>query len=265
MLNSVLFRFSFVVSPNKHVCYAFLFDRDNGCGMTKKNIKDFARYALGQREQGINPSSGKSMISKFGVGAKNAGFFLGDKVSIITKTAGDENVREFTLDKGEFNRKSELKENVYTGYITSRAVGHQNSPLLGGLGLRVHSGMKDAIEAIERGNAGIDNSFNVILIRLKAENVPKFTSMEMDIITKDLANIYHFYLHPGHIPNELMRNPESPIKKLKGWIGHGMNLIETSGFTTSVDRLSKLRITVKCLTCTEHATEGLSQVDMASS
>ena len=59
---------------------------DNGCGMDGDGLRDFATYSLDQETRGNRASaSNKSFISKFGVGAKQAGFFLGDSIQVFTK------------------------------------------------------------------------------------------------------------------------------------------------------------------------------------
>ena len=79
---------------------------DDGCGMNVKKIRDFATYALSQRDRGNHVEEGKSMIGKYGVGAKNAGFYLGDCISIVTKTREDEHIKEFKLDKKVLDMKN---------------------------------------------------------------------------------------------------------------------------------------------------------------
>ena len=79
---------------------------DDGCGMKVKKIRDFATYALAQRDRGNHVEEGKSMIGKYGVGAKNAGFYLGDCISIVTKTREDEHINEFKLDKKVLDMKN---------------------------------------------------------------------------------------------------------------------------------------------------------------
>eukprot|EP01035_Chromulina_nebulosa_P017835 gene17835-23447_t len=55
---------------------------DNGKGMNEKDLQEFATYSLDQETRGNKPSfdevvnNSNSFISKFGVGAKQAGFFL---------------------------------------------------------------------------------------------------------------------------------------------------------------------------------------------
>jgi len=62
---------------SKHVAKVdackYLIILDNGCGMDKADLEEFATYSLDQKTRRKELRSGKSMISKFGVGAKNAG------------------------------------------------------------------------------------------------------------------------------------------------------------------------------------------------
>ena len=76
--------------PNSGLSYIAI--TDNGCGMDTDKITKFATFALSQKDRGHVVESGKSMIGKFGVGAKQAGFYLGDRISVITKSKGDTNV-----------------------------------------------------------------------------------------------------------------------------------------------------------------------------
>lgn len=61
---------------------------DNGVGMDKDGIQKFATYSLDQKSRNQEArKDDKSFISKFGVGVKQAGFFLGDSIRVMTKTA----------------------------------------------------------------------------------------------------------------------------------------------------------------------------------
>ncbi len=55
---------------NKH---SYLLIADNGKGMGEREIRHFATLALDQKSREIQFEEEKSMISKFGVGAKQAG------------------------------------------------------------------------------------------------------------------------------------------------------------------------------------------------
>ena len=66
-----------VKSSRRSEGYAVIID--NGKGMNERDLREFATYSLDQETRGNRPSErqGDSFISKFGVGAKQAGFFLG--------------------------------------------------------------------------------------------------------------------------------------------------------------------------------------------
>ena len=72
----------------------FLTISDNGVGMTSDTIKQFATYAL-DRETRSMQSTGRAGIGRFGVGAKQAGFYLGNRIRVITKCKDNEKVMEF--------------------------------------------------------------------------------------------------------------------------------------------------------------------------
>ncbi len=90
---------------------------DNGTGMNTQQITQFATYSLDQESRGNAPSTNSCDISLYGVGAKQGGFYLGDRLHIFTKNAKDERILEFCLDEGEieakFRRGEEVRQNVY--------------------------------------------------------------------------------------------------------------------------------------------------------
>jgi hypothetical protein len=81
---------------------------DNGEGMNSRKLQEFATFALDQESRS---SSGADFISKFGVGAKQAGFFLGSQITIFTKKV-NESILEFTLDENRLEERSESGEAV---------------------------------------------------------------------------------------------------------------------------------------------------------
>lgn len=61
---------------------------DNGCGMDKEGLQKFSTYSLDQKSRNQAATMhDKSFISKFGVGVKQAGFFLGDSIRVMSKTS----------------------------------------------------------------------------------------------------------------------------------------------------------------------------------
>ena len=95
--------------------------------MNDFDLRNFATHSLdqesrqfvqGQRNSQPEPVSKTACLSKFGVGAKQAGFFLGDRLRVLTlkkqgsaslsDTASTEkSVCEFCLDREEERRKFE--------------------------------------------------------------------------------------------------------------------------------------------------------------
>uniref|UniRef100_A0AAZ3S322 SMC hinge domain-containing protein n=1 Tax=Oncorhynchus tshawytscha TaxID=74940 RepID=A0AAZ3S322_ONCTS len=108
---------------------------DNGCGMTSKQLNNWAVYRLSKfsRESGtfssdhagyVRPDpvarSLNSDISYFGVGGKQAVFYIGQSTRMITKPAGSPDVHELIISKEEFERKERNKEDIYSGFIRNR-------------------------------------------------------------------------------------------------------------------------------------------------
>uniref|UniRef100_A0A8C7RL36 Structural maintenance of chromosomes flexible hinge domain containing 1 n=1 Tax=Oncorhynchus mykiss TaxID=8022 RepID=A0A8C7RL36_ONCMY len=108
---------------------------DNGCGMTSKQLNNWAVYRLSKfsRESGMFSSdhagyvrpdpvarSLNSDISYFGVGGKQAVFYIGQSTRMITKPAGSPDVHELIISKEEFERKERNKEDIYSGFIRNR-------------------------------------------------------------------------------------------------------------------------------------------------
>uniref|UniRef100_A0A8D0A8U5 Structural maintenance of chromosomes flexible hinge domain containing 1 n=1 Tax=Sander lucioperca TaxID=283035 RepID=A0A8D0A8U5_SANLU len=110
---------------------------DNGCGMTSKQLNNWAVYRLskfsrenstfGSKQEGYVrpdsvPRSLNSDISYFGVGGKQAAFYIGDSTRMITKPVGSPDVHELVLSKEDFERKEKNKEDIYSGTIKNRKV-----------------------------------------------------------------------------------------------------------------------------------------------
>eukprot|EP00968_Pinguiococcus_pyrenoidosus_P011942 scaffold1006_cov270-Pinguiococcus_pyrenoidosus.AAC.8 len=64
---------------------------DNGCGMNREVLEEFGRYAYNKKARGwaaqdVDGRHG-SDISRYGVGAKSAGFYLGERILVMTSQA----------------------------------------------------------------------------------------------------------------------------------------------------------------------------------
>uniref|UniRef100_A0A8C3LWC6 Structural maintenance of chromosomes flexible hinge domain containing 1 n=1 Tax=Chrysolophus pictus TaxID=9089 RepID=A0A8C3LWC6_CHRPC len=107
---------------------------DNGRGMTSKQLNNWAVYRLskftrqGDFESDHSgyvrplpvPRSLNSDISYFGVGGKQAVFFVGQSARMISKPADSQDVHELVLSKEDFEKKEKNKEAIYCGFIRNR-------------------------------------------------------------------------------------------------------------------------------------------------
>ncbi|KAF3836358.1 hypothetical protein F7725_028916, partial [Dissostichus mawsoni] len=116
---------------------------DNGCGMTSKQLKNWAVYRLskftrdvgsyGSEDEGyVRPDpvhrSLNSDISFFGVGGKQAVFHIGDSVRMISKPYRSPDVHEMVISKQDFENKVKNKEDVYSGIIRNRKISLRDKP-----------------------------------------------------------------------------------------------------------------------------------------
>ena len=87
---------------------SFIIIADNGAGMNTNQMRQYATFALDQ-----NSRSGPrdEFISRFGVGAKQAGFYLGDQMSILSKKV-DEDVLLLELGVDMFEERVRRGEQV---------------------------------------------------------------------------------------------------------------------------------------------------------
>ncbi|XP_017262228.1 structural maintenance of chromosomes flexible hinge domain-containing protein 1 isoform X2 [Kryptolebias marmoratus] len=172
---------------------------DNGCGMTSKQLNNWARYRLSkfarenstfesEKEKYVRPApiprSLNSDISFFGVGGKRAVFHIGDSVRMICKPADFPDVHELVLSKEEFKKKEQNKEDVYKGTILNRKPGDSSHVTDDERFLR------DVI-AEETGK----ESFTAVVITGVCPEHIDYLKQHFDGWTRELAHIYHYYIH----------------------------------------------------------------------
>ena len=125
-------------SRDIHVMFSFAEDPknsnitiiDNGPGMSLFTIKDWATLAknpdvrhLPQPQATIDALFIDGEISKFGVGSKDAGLFLGRKITLISRQR-DKCVNTFVLDPTELNKRAASGvQDVYHGTVQSYEAG----------------------------------------------------------------------------------------------------------------------------------------------
>lgn len=172
---------------------------DNGVGMTKATIEQFATYALDRETRNLSSEDGgRSSIGKFGVGAKQAGFYIGNRLRVITKRADNPKVLEFVLDREVLDERYKNHEDVYTGVISTREVG--DNSLFAPDEIAV-SPMQVALREHEENN----KNFTIIVIRMHRDIVTQMLNNDRyNVLPNELAEIYHFHLHPEHSPKEIV-------------------------------------------------------------
>eukprot|EP01039_Chlorochromonas_danica_P002706 gene2706-2956_t len=177
-------------SPSNFVVVA-----DNGCGMDVDDIKAFATFALDRKTRNISPTdeSDHHYISKFGVGAKQAGFYLGHSISIISKSASSPHVLYFTMDESTFEDRYRLQQNIYSDnvYRLASTRSLQEQPPCP---LDYSQSVWEAIHEFAS-----SSSFTVIVIKLREEISIQMEEDGMQL-GNDLADIYYFHLHPEAMP-----------------------------------------------------------------
>uniref|UniRef100_UPI0020228646 structural maintenance of chromosomes flexible hinge domain-containing protein 1 n=1 Tax=Myodes glareolus TaxID=447135 RepID=UPI0020228646 len=179
---------------------------DNGRGMTSKQLNNWAVYRLskftrqGDFESDHSgyvrpvpvPRSLNSDISYFGVGGKQAVFFVGQSARMISKPADSQDVHELVLSKEDFEKKEKNKEAIYSGYIRNRkpadSVHITNDDERFLHNLIVEEKKKDSFTA-------------VVITGVQPEHI-QYLKNYFQLWTRQLTHIYHYYIH-GPKGNEI--------------------------------------------------------------
>lgn len=175
---------------------------DNGTGMNVQTIQEFATYSLDQASRNQAPSAdNKSFIGKFGVGAKQAGFYLGTRIKLFTRPLEYQDTSialSFCLDSEELHHRYSNKESVYAG--TVRAV-DMNQPLQLYSDEMVFPQMatilQDHFRDLPHGTA--------FMVKLRPDEIiPKLKKMSECALEKQIKDIFHFHLHPEHSQENIL-------------------------------------------------------------
>ncbi|KAF7669972.1 hypothetical protein LDENG_00105580 [Lucifuga dentata] len=173
---------------------------DNGCGMTSKQLNNWAVYRLSkfsrenakcksEQEGYVRPDpvprSLNSDISYFGVGGKQAVFYIGDSVRMITKAASSPDVHELVISKEEFERKERINEDIYSGIIRNRKSGDFS-----------HINQEDVqfLRDLIAEEAGKE-SFTAVVITGVVPLHVTYLKQDFHMWTRQLAHTYHYYIH----------------------------------------------------------------------
>uniref|UniRef100_UPI00358EB05B structural maintenance of chromosomes flexible hinge domain-containing protein 1 n=1 Tax=Myxine glutinosa TaxID=7769 RepID=UPI00358EB05B len=187
---------------------------DNGRGMTTKELNNWAIYraskfvhcrksseAAKQAKCGKSLRSLNSNISFFGVGGKQASFHIGQCVRMITKPAASMDVHEIELSKDDFEKKEDNRKAIYTGFISSRKPGDISL-------VKNESAVQTLIaEEITR------ESFTAVVVTMLRPNHANYLKNSFYEWTRQLAHIYHYYLHGPH-GNDLKKTTPNNRKNI---------------------------------------------------
>ncbi|XP_068093326.1 structural maintenance of chromosomes flexible hinge domain-containing protein 1 isoform X2 [Hyperolius riggenbachi] len=189
---------------------------DNGKGMTSSQLKNWAVYRLSKFTRGsgnysdeesyVRPApvvrSLNSDISYFGVGGKQAAFFIGQSTRIITKTSDSQDVHEFLISKEDFEKKEKNKESVYSGFIRNRKPADYSHV----------TEDERYLNNLIMEEEGKDSFTAIIISGIQPVHIQYLKSFR-HLWVRQLAHIYHYYLHgPGG--NVLNASPAKPKNRI---------------------------------------------------
>ncbi|BFZ21319.1 hypothetical protein BsWGS_24357 [Bradybaena similaris] len=191
------------------VCKNCIVVLDNGTGMTPRQLNSWAIYRLskftrrekrgrkGETESSLRspdeslnladtwaPRFMNSDISYFGVGGKQAVFFIGNATRMISKPKNSKDVHELTISKEEFEKKEKNHQSIYTGFIRNRQPGDYS-----------HISPEDehVIKLISE-EPGRESFTAVVIQGINTQHIA-YLKQHFNMWTRQLAHIYHFYLH----------------------------------------------------------------------
>ncbi|XP_017327848.1 structural maintenance of chromosomes flexible hinge domain-containing protein 1 isoform X1 [Ictalurus punctatus] len=183
---------------------------DNGRGMTSKELNNWAVYRLskfnrddrtfrsdksGYVRPSAVPRSLNSDISYFGVGGKQAVFYIGQSVRIISKPGGSPDVHEFVMSKEDFEQKEKNNKEIYCGIIRNRKPADDSHVIVD---------EERFLQSLVLEEKGKDSFTAIVITAVQPEHVA-YLKKDFDSWTRELAHIYHYYIH-GIYGNDMSDN-----------------------------------------------------------
>ena len=112
----------------------------------------------------------------------------------------------------DLKRKYESDENVYTGQITIRSKSNVVNSLKSGefyLNQEDRDKYNSQLTGILSNHILTNNQFCIILIELNSDSLHRlFENDSYNRLPYELAEIYHFHLHPEHQPSIVSKLPK---------------------------------------------------------
>ncbi|XP_072111996.1 structural maintenance of chromosomes flexible hinge domain-containing protein 1 isoform X2 [Mobula birostris] len=185
---------------------------DNGRGMTSKQLNNWAVYRLskftrteddvesdhsGYVRPSVVPRSLNSDISYFGVGGKQAVFFIGQSTRMITKPTDSQDVHELILSKDDFEKKEKNKEAIYSGFIRNRKPTDS---------MHVTSEDERFLHSLIMEEKNKESFTAVVITGVQQAHI-QYLKSYFHLWTRQLAHIYHYYIH-GPKGNDMEANKE---------------------------------------------------------
>ncbi|RMC15537.1 hypothetical protein DUI87_07731 [Hirundo rustica rustica] len=172
---------------------------DNGSGMTSKQLNNWAVYRLskftrqGDFESDHSgyvrplpvPRSLNSDISYFGVGGKQAVFFVGQSARMISKPAASQDVHELVLSKEDFEKKEKNKEAIYSGFIQNRKPSDST---------HITSDDERFLHNLILEEKDKESFTTVVITGVQPDHM-QYLKNYFHLWTRQLAHIYHYYIH----------------------------------------------------------------------
>ncbi|GLI61005.1 hypothetical protein VaNZ11_003267, partial [Volvox africanus] len=184
--------------------------QDNGRGMSPKELGEWAVMNLSMEDRGLMPNEGQRAseqagggrylsgdLSFFGVGSKNAAFFMGSTVKLATRQAGSEYVHELHIAGAELERRYRCGEDVYEEDLVHREPGDDST--------LTQEEAQFALPRVWLAEEPTSTSFTrVTIANLRADVLDIVRDSESGaVVCRDLAHLYHYYLHgpAGNLDN----------------------------------------------------------------
>jgi hypothetical protein len=229
---------------------------DNGSGMDVAGIEKFATLALSQKDRGqapeIGTETGKMFIGKFGVGAKQAGFYLGDRMTLFSKPQRQD-VYRFVM---EVPPESDSTTSASASTITpfEGVVETLNLDALDqGHMLPLNETEKEPMcfcdmESVIKTHMKTCASGSAIVIRLHEKILKRFQNeIDLQNLSKSLKDIYHFHLNPNNgLGSVDATSARLPVQIRLDWHQYSyyqpLDVISTSLGDEVIDFLDECRI-----------------------